>query len=130
MAGRYAMLGAGRIQSSTKVPIFTTGGTLARLRRPCNLAASDVTRDCEFYLDEEITSVPVVLRANRKLSRYARKVVPSSKFTWPEGFGASNLVKTPFCVHYKRRMITSVFPTMQKYTNSPMVQVPNGAPRS
>jgi hypothetical protein len=31
MAGRYAMVGAGRIQSSTKVPIFTTVGTLARL---------------------------------------------------------------------------------------------------
>lgn len=37
MAGRYAMLGAGRIQSSTKVPIFTTRGTLARLPQPCSV---------------------------------------------------------------------------------------------
>ena len=69
MAGRYAMLGAGRIQSSTKVPIFHDGRHSGTATPSLNLAASDTTRDYEFYLDEEITSVPVVLRATLKLSR-------------------------------------------------------------
>ena len=43
-----------------------------------NLAASDATRDCEFYLDEEITSVPVVLRANRTLL----SVAPTGVAIW------------------------------------------------